>query len=189
MTSETAELSPSSTDFRYPIGRLSFTPAAEITPAHITRWIDDIAALPAAMRAATEGLTPAQLDTPYRDGGWTVRQVVHHVPDSHMNGYTRFRLALTEETPQIKPYHEEEWAKLPDTFNTPIDVSLTLLEALHTRWVNFLRNLRETDLQRGVFHPHHNRVLSVTELLELYAWHGKHHVAHITSLRERKGWK
>lgn len=133
------------------------------------------------------GLTSEQLDTPYRPDGWTVRQVVHHVPESHMNAYIRFKLALTEDEPTIKPYDEVAWAKLPDVESTPIEVSLTMLDALHDRWVRVLKEMRDADFARTFRHPH----LGLVRLegnLALYAWHGKHHLAHITSLRDRKGW-
>ena len=139
------------------------------------------------MRAAVAGLTPEQLDTPYRPGGWTVRQVVHHVPDSHINSYVRFKLALTEEEPTIKPYDEARWAKLADTATTPVEVSLTLLDSLHSRWVPLLQSLTEADFARQFRHPELGMV-RLDRNLALYAWHGKHHVAHITSLRERMGW-
>lgn len=149
--------------------------------------IDQIAAVPARMREAISGLTPKQLDTPYRDGGWTVRQVVHHVPDSHLNAYTRFKLALTEDVPTIKPYDEARWAELPDSSDTPIDTSLTMLGALHDRWVRLLRLMSDAEFQRKLNHPE-NGTMSLDTVLALYAWHGRHHVAHITSLRERQGW-
>jgi uncharacterized damage-inducible protein DinB len=173
-------------DLRYPIGRFSFDGKA--TPQLRERWIGEIAAAPGALRTAVTDLSPAQLDTPYRDGGWTVRQVVHHVPDSHLNAYTRMKLALTEEEPVIKPYDEARWAELADVAATPIETSLTLLECLHRRWVLLLRSLSPTDLRRRFRHPEHNRTISLDEMLALYAWHGRHHVAHITSLRARMGW-
>jgi uncharacterized damage-inducible protein DinB len=139
------------------------------------------------MRAAVAGLTPERFDTPYRPGGWTVRQVVHHVPDSHMNAYVRFKLALTENEPTIKPYEEAAWAELADSASTPVDVSLTLLETLHDRWVRLLRSMTEADFARKFRHPQLG-VVPLDKNLALYAWHGKHHVAHITSLRQRMGW-
>jgi uncharacterized damage-inducible protein DinB len=148
--------------------------------------IDNIALVPARMRAAVRSLNDAQLDTPYRDGGWTVRQVVPHVPDSHLNAYTRFKLALTEEVPTIKPYNEAAWAELPDSRGA-IVVSLDLLEALHERWVPLLRTLEEADYQRTFKHPEMG-LMTLGALLRLYEWHGRHHVAHITNLRERMGW-
>jgi DinB superfamily len=174
-------------DTRYPIGRFVFPGKAR--PQLRERWIGEIAAAPGALRAAVAGLIPVQLDTPYRDGGWTVRQVVHHVPDSHINAYTRVKLALTESVPVIKPYDEARWAELPDVAATPIETSLTLLECLHRRWVLLLRSLGPSDMSREVRHPEHNRIMNVDELVALYAWHGLHHVAHITSLRSRMGWE
>jgi hypothetical protein len=132
-------------------------------------------------------LSTQQLDTPYREGGWTVRQVAHHVPDSHMNAYVRFKLALTEEDPVIKPYAEDRWARLGDTQATPIEVSLALLESLHSRWVGLLRSLRPEDWKRTFRHPELGLV-SLEKNLAMYSWHGRHHVAHITELRKRMGW-
>jgi uncharacterized damage-inducible protein DinB len=134
------------------------------------------------------GLSREQLETPYRPGGWTIKQVVHHVPDGHMNAYTRFKLALTENEPTIKPYEEDKWAELPDSQRVPIDVSLDLLDALHTRWVTLLGAMDAADFTRTLRHPEHNRIMTLGQLLALYAWHGRHHVAHITSLRKREGW-
>ncbi|HZU41399.1 MAG TPA: bacillithiol transferase BstA [Terriglobales bacterium] len=171
-------------DLRYPIGKW---PKDPFTPERKKQWIEDVAGAPARLRAAVEGLSPQQLDTPYRDGGWTVRQVVHHVPESHMNAYIRFKLALTEDVPTIKPYAEDLWAKLDDVPKTPIEVSLALLENLHERWVILLRSLSDQDFARKFRHPEIGE-LTLGLNLGLYAWHGKHHVAHITSLRERMGW-
>jgi len=171
-------------DPRYPIGKW---PKEPFTPEHKKQWVDDVAAAPARLRAAVEGLSPQQLDTPYRDGGWTVRQVVHHVPESHMNAYIRFKLALTEDVPTIKPYMEDRWAQTGDVSKTPIEVSLALLENLHERWVILLRSLSDQDFARKFRHPELGE-LTLGLNLGLYAWHGKHHVAHITSLRERMGW-
>jgi hypothetical protein len=173
-------------DLRYPIGRFAFD--GDVTPARRQEWIDTIAHAPAALRAAVDGLSPEQLDTPYRPGGWMVRQVVHHVPDSHMNAYTRFKLALTEDEPTIKPYDEARWAALSDSRDVPIAVSLTMLDALHERWVTLLRGLAPSDFQRTLRHPEHDRLMTLDYLLGLYAWHGRHHAAHITALREREGW-
>jgi hypothetical protein len=140
------------------------------------------------LRAAAAGLNEDQLSTPYRDGGWTLRQVIHHVPDSHMNAYIRFKLALTENAPTVKAYDEAAWAELADTRDTPIEVSLALLENLHERWVGLLRSMSEADFQKQFRHPDLGLV-PLERNLALYAWHGKHHVAHITSLRERRGWR
>lgn len=174
------------TDLRYPVGK--FTPPTSMSESQRTALIDDVARAPAALRAAVAGLTPAQLDTPYRPGGWTVRQVVHHVPDSHINAYVRFKQALSERTPTIKPYDQDVWVTLPDTPATPVDVSLALLDALHARWVTLLRAMRPLDFERGYDHPEYERFVPLSEALASYAWHGRHHVAHITSLRERNGW-
>jgi hypothetical protein len=173
-------------DLRYPIGKFSLE--GEITEARQRQWIDEIAEAPAALRAAVDGLTPTQIETPYRPGGWTVRQVVHHVPDSHLNAYMRFKLALTEDEPTIKPYDEARWAELADTRTVPIEVSLVFLEQLHRRWVALLRALTPAEFRRTFQHPEHGRALSLEETLALYAWHGRHHVAHITALRQREGW-
>ncbi|MEK6302409.1 MAG: YfiT family bacillithiol transferase [Acidobacteriota bacterium] len=172
-------------DARYPIG--PFKLEGQPTEDRIKRAIDDIAEAPAKLRAAVEGLSADQLETQYRPDGWTVRQVVHHVPDSHLNAYIRLRLALTEDTPTIKPYDEGRWAELDDARSAPIELSLALLESLHKRWVLLLSSLREADFARVFNHPDIG-VLSIGKNTCLYCWHGKHHVAHITSLRERMGW-
>jgi len=172
-------------DHRYPIGKFSFP--STTTADQRRQWISEIAETPAKIRAAVAGLNPNQLDTPYRDGGWTVRQVVHHVPESHMNAYIRFKLALTEDDPVIKPYNEDAWAKLPDIAHTPIETSLTMLDALHDRWVRTLRGIDDAGWKRTFRHPELGPV-KLEGNLALYAWHGKHHTAHITRLRERKGW-
>ena len=173
------------TDLRFPIGRfkLEGTP----TDQEIGRAINEMSEAPAKLRAAVEGLSLEQLDTPYRPGGWTVRQVVHHVPDSHLNSYCRFKLALTEDEPTIKAYHEDRWAELEDSRTTPIEVSLAMLESLHSRWVTLLKSLAPADFARTFRHPEIGAV-SLAQNALLYAWHGRHHVAHITSLRERMGW-
>ena len=173
------------TDPRYPIG--TFERRDTLTPAERRTFIGQIAAAPARMREAVGGLNDEQLDTPYRPGGWTVRQLAHHVPDSHLNSYIRFRLALTEDEPTIKPYHEDRWAELPDARTAPIDSSLTLLDALHERWVMLLRSLTPDQFARTFRHPELG-LMTLDKNLALYAWHGRHHVAHITGLRERKGW-
>ena len=173
-------------DLRYPIGR--FQPVTSLTPAERVACIEQIAAAPEGLRRAVQGLDDRQLDTPYRPGGWTVRQVVHHVPDSHLNAYTRFKLACTEESPAIKTYDEARWAELAEARTAPIDVSLDLLTLLHRRWVLFLRILGPADFARTVRHPEWGAP-TVDFLLAQYAWHGRHHTAHITSLRDRMGWK
>ncbi len=174
------------TELRYPIGKFDFD--APIREADYPKFIAAIAETPGALRSAVAGLARDQLETRYRPGGWTVKQLVHHVPDSHMNAYTRFKLALTEDEPTIKPYDEAAWAELPDSRKVPIEVSLDLLDALHLRWVALLRSMDEADFNRGLRHPEHPRVLTLKQILALYAWHGRHHVAHITSLRKREGW-
>lgn len=172
-------------DLRYPVGK--FDMQGELTDAQRPALIQQLAEVPANLRAAVKGLNEQQLETPYRPGGWTVRQVVHHLPDSHMNSYIRFKLAVTESQPQIKPYEEQLWAELVDGKTAPIEISLQLLEVLHQRWVMFLQSLKPGDFSRTLLHPA-NGVMTVDTLLRLYAWHGRHHVAHITSLRERMGW-
>ncbi len=169
------------TDARYPIGK--FEAAANPTEAQRDQWVDDIANTPAHLREAVNGLTPGQWETPYRPGGWTVRQVVHHVADSHMQSYARFKLALTEDEPVIKPYAEDRWAELADTRLTPPETSLVLLEALHSRWTILLRSLMETEWRKNFRHPQMG-LMDLTRTANLYSWHGKHHVAHITELRK-----
>jgi len=173
------------TDLRYPIGK--FQPPASVTDAERAVLVDQIAALPAELRSAVSTLDDTQLDTPYREGGWTVRQVVHHVPDSHVNAYTRFKLALTEDVPTIKTYEEAQWAELPEARSAPIGVSLALLEALHQRWVLLLRVLAPAQFARTFRHPELG-IMTLDQQIALYAWHGRHHLAHITSLRTRMGW-
>ena len=171
-------------DERYPIGK--FQPRLSLSPDERRTMIDQLAATPQRMRDAVRGLDDAQLDTPYRDGGWTVRQVVHHVPDSHLKGYVRMKLALTEDAPIVKPYEENEWAKLRDTRDTPVATSLQLLEALHQRWDVLLRSLDASQFARKFKHPDYEGTVDL--ILALYAWHGRHHTAHVTSLRERMKW-
>jgi hypothetical protein len=191
---ETAKLALSSgpdytfcmTDFSYPIGK--FVPERNLSVERRAELIAQIAQAPAHLRAAVHGLSPQQLDTPYRPQGWTVRQVVPHVPESHMNAYIRFKLALTEPEPTIKTYEQQLWADLPDVPQTPLETSLALLDFLHQRWVIVLNGLAEPDWQRTFRHPEMG-ILHLDTNLALYAWHGRHHVAHITSLRERMGWK
>jgi hypothetical protein len=172
-------------DLSYPIGK--FDARQAVAPETVPTLIQDIADAPARFRAAVRGLDDSQLDTPYRPGGWTVRQTVHHVGDSHMNSFIRFRLGLTETEPTIRPYDQALWAELPDMRTVPVEVSLQLIEALHTRWVTMLRALAPADFARAFRHPELGLVRLDTNLA-LYAWHGKHHAAHITGLRERMGW-
>ncbi len=176
------------TDHRYPIGKFSLP--GEINDAQRKEWMNEIACFPQKLQAALADLTAEQLDTPYRPGGWTVRQVVHHLADSHMNSFMRFKLALTEDRPTIKPYLEANWAALVDAANAPIESSVQILEGLHQRWFLLLSSLSEEQFARVFIHPEHpgtgeNR-LEIA--LGIYAWHGLHHIAHITSLRERMGW-
>lgn len=173
------------TDPRYPIGK--FTYEGPPSKEQKQKFLDDIAYAPAELRAAVKGLSDQQLDTPYRPEGWTVRQVAHHVPDSHLNAYVRFKLALTEEEPTIKPYFEDRWAQLADTQATPVEVSLAMLDSLHDRWVRLLRSLQPEDWRRTFRHPEMG-VMNLEKTLALYSWHSRHHVAHITALRERNGW-
>jgi len=172
-------------DPRYPIGKYAMP--AEVTPSKRAEAIREIASAPEKVRAAVVGLNDTQLDTPYREGGWTVRQVVHHLADSHMNAYMRWRLALTETEPTIKPYEESAWAKLEDAAHAPIEVSLRLLEPLHERWVRLLRSIKQDEFARTFRHPEHG-VRTLDWMLFLYSWHGNHHTAHITELRKQKGW-
>ena len=172
-------------DLRFPIGKFHWK--GDLNEAERAELISQIAAVPARLRKAVKGLTAEQLDTPYRPEGWTVRQVVHHVPDSHANAFIRFKLALTEYEPTIKTYKEDMWAKLPDVPNTPIEVSLELLSALQARWVALLRGMDSSDFARTLRHPEIG-VVDLNRMLALYAWHSAHHTAHITSLRKRMGW-
>ena len=175
------------TDLRYPIGK--FHRPGALTDAQRAEFISAIEETPAKVRAAVKGLNERQLDTPYRPGGWTVRQVVHHVPDSHMNAYVRFKLGLTEDEPTIKPYEEAKWAELADAKTSAIEPSLALLENLHMRWVLLLRSLGPAEWARKFRHPECEKPMALDDQLALYAWHGRHHVAHITALREREQWK
>ena len=172
-------------DLAYPIGKFAWSGPGSTQDR--ARRIAEIAAAPGALRDAVAGLSDAQLDTPYRPGGWTVRQVAHHVPDSHLNAYVRFKLAVTEDTPTVKPYDEAAWAELADVKTVPVQASLDLLARLHERWVAFLSALSESDWKRTFQHPELG-VVPLEKNLALYAWHGRHHVAHVTSLRDRMGW-
>lgn len=174
------------TDLRYPIGPFEIDPV--VTEQKVGSWIEEIAAAPARLRAAAASLDEEQLETPYRPGGWKIRQVVHHLPDSHINAYVRFRLALTEDVPTIKTYAESDWAELEDARRADIAPSLELLDSLHARWTYLLRSLSPDALARRLLHPELGE-LTLATLVQLYAWHGRHHVAHITSLRDREGWK
>ncbi|MDP3911802.1 MAG: putative metal-dependent hydrolase [Gemmatimonadales bacterium] len=171
-------------DLRYPIGR--FSPVATLSPAERSACIEQIATAPALFRDAVAGLSAAQLDTPYRPGGWTVRQVAHHLPDSHLNAYIRFKLGLTENSPAVKTYEEKDWAVTPET-RAPIGMSLDLLTALHARWVTLLRAMSASDFARTITHPEWGTP-TLDTILALYAWHGRHHTAHVTALRQREQW-
>jgi len=172
-------------DLRFPIGQ--YAPQDPITPHDISQWIDGIAALPGQLSEAVRGLDDAQLDTPYRPEGWTLRQVVHHIADSHMNAYIRFKLSLTEATPEIRPYFEDRWAELPDS-HAPVSFSLDLTRVLHARWVYLLRVMTPDDFSRRYYHPEHQQSFPLDYVAGMYCWHGAHHVAHITTLRTRKAW-
>jgi uncharacterized damage-inducible protein DinB len=172
-------------DLRFPVGKFHYDGSP--SPQQKQVFLEEIAQTPSKLRDAVAGLADAQLDTPYRPGGWTVRQVVHHVPDSHLNSYTRFKLALTEDEPTIKTYAEDRWAELADSKATPIEVSLTLLDSLHDRWVRLLRALSPEEWKRTFRHPELGP-MTLEKTLALYAWHGRHHVAHITELRKRMSW-
>jgi uncharacterized damage-inducible protein DinB len=172
-------------DPRYPIGKFSFD--GNLTAEQKRQYLNDIEQAPARLRDAVRGLSDQQLNTPYREGGWTVRQLTHHVPDSHLNAYIRFKLALTEDEPTIKPYMEDRWAELPEAKNAPTEVSLALLDSLHQRWTMMLRNIPDPDWKRTFRHPEMG-LLSLEKTLALYSWHGRHHVAHVTSLRGKMGW-
>ena len=173
------------TDPRYPIGKYTAQPFSE---KQLEEWITDIKFLPQHLEQAILNLDESQLNTPYREGGWTVKQLVHHVADSHMNAYIRFKLGLTENNPSINAYREEVWAEMADSKNLPVNISLTLLHALHIRWVEILKNITVEEFNRTVFHPEHKKELSLWFLLGMYAWHSRHHVAHVIALRENMGW-
>lgn len=172
-------------DARYPIG--TYQPQ-EYSQKFREDWLNDLLFLPNDIEIAIQNLDSYQLDTPYRDGGWTVKQLVHHVADSHINAYLRFKLALTEDHPTIKTYDEKKWALLDDVSTVPINVSVTLLHALHQRWHATIKSLDEQQLSRTVFHPEHKKELSLWFMLGMYAWHGRHHVAHINALKEKNNW-
>jgi uncharacterized damage-inducible protein DinB len=172
-------------DLRYPVGR--FQRPASLSTSERAAAIEEVSAAPKRLRDAIRGLSDEQFDTPYRPGGWTVAQVVHHVPDSHANAYIRFKLALTEDNPTIKPYDEAAWARLEDSRTTPVEVSLSLTDGIHDRWLRILRAMSAEDFARGLMHPENGQMI-LDQMLALYAWHGRHHVAHITSVRERSGW-
>ena len=173
-------------DPRYPVGK--FTMPTKWDIGSITEWRTDLAALPTKLRTAVAGLSDTQLDTPYRDGGWTVRQTVHHIADSHLNAYCRFRLALTEDVPTIKPYLEARWAELPDARTLPITPSLAILDGVHARLLGLIEAMTPEQWQSRFVHPERGDTMTLAQTAALYAWHSRHHVAHITQLRARRGW-
>ena len=170
---------------QYPIGKYVEQPFSE---KQLQEWLNDIRFLPENLEHAVLNLDEAQLETPYRDGGWTVKQLVHHVADSHMNAYIRFKLGLSEENPTIKPYNQDAWAQMPDTKNLPINLSFTILHAMHRRWYEILINISPEQWNRTVVHPEYNKQMTLWHLLGMYAWHSRHHTAHINNLRERMSW-
>ncbi len=172
-------------DLRYPIGKYEPQPFSQ---EQKKKWLLDIQYLPSDIEQAVQNLDEAQLQTPYRDGGWTVHQLVHHIADSHMNAYIRFKLGLTENNPTIKPYEEAEWAKLNDVKTLPINISITLLFALHERWYAAIKDLSDEQWMRTVYHPEQKKEITLWHLLGMYAWHSKHHTQHILLLRERMQW-
>lgn len=172
-------------ELKYPIGKYAEQPYSD---KKLQEWLLDIKTLPNRVESAITNLDEAQLQTPYRPGGWTVHEVVHHLADSHMNAYARFKFGLTEENPTIKPYDEQAWAKLSDTKNLPVNISVTLLFALHSRWYELLKNINDDEWERTVFHPGSQKQMTLWYMLGSYAWHGMHHTAHITRLRGREGW-
>lgn len=174
-----------SEDLKYPIG--NFNPPQEITPDKRNGFIQTIQELPGKFRDAIAGLNDEQLRTPYRPGGWTVSQVVHHVADSHINSFCRFKLGLSEETPTIKPYDEAAWAEMDDASDAPVELSLNIIDGVHARWAMLLKSMSDTDFERKINHPERGE-MTLNDLLALYGWHSKHHTAHITALRDRNGW-
>lgn len=176
---------PQTEELRYPTGRFSYS-ESELNPETIQSWIDAIEGLPSRLEKALEGMSRKQLDTPYREGGWSVRRLVHHLADSHINAFIRSRFLLTEEVPTIMPYDQDAWAKLADS-DLPVDASLDILRGMHQRWAHLLKSLDEADWKKELNHPD-NGIMSMAKLTAMYAWHSNHHLAHITKLKERKGW-
>ena len=172
---------------KYPIGK--FAAKENVTEQDVKWYINTIALFPSKLKHAVSALTDEMLDTPYREGGWTVRQVVHHTADSHMNSYIRFKLALTEDVPAIRPYFEDRWAELPEAKSGPVELSLPLIEALHKRWAAMLKNLTPAQLKLRLYHPESKMEMTVEYLIGLYAWHSEHHLAHIVNLKKRMGWQ
>ncbi len=177
-------------DLRYPIGKALEQPFSKDCYNENVKaeYLSAIQQCPALLKNSISNLDEMQLNVPYRNGGWTPKQVIHHVADSHLNGYIGFKLVLTEDNPAIKTYKEAAWAELSDSKNLPVNISLTLLHALHLRWHDLMKNMRDEDWQKTLYHPEYKREMTLWDLIETYAWHGKHHVAHITSLRKRKVW-
>jgi len=173
-------------ELKYPIGKYKAPEA--INENQISAWIDQINDLPSKLRTAVSGLNDKQLDTRYREGGWTLRQVVHHIPDSHMNAYIRFKLTVTEEKPTIRPYYENRWAECEEAKTADVTVSIDLLESLHRRWVLFMHSLKYEDFERSYIHPEHNKTFTLKEVTGLYAWHGEHHLQHIFMTKQRNNW-
>lgn len=171
---------------KYPIGR--YEAPAVYTPALLQEWIAVLQAMPLWLDVCIENLDEAQLKVPYREGGWNTQQVIHHIADSHMNAYIRLKLALTEDTPTVKPYMEAEWARLPDTDVVPVNVSVTLVHALHRRMVAVLQHMPPADFELAYYHPEHKRNFPIWEMVAMYAWHSRHHVEHIRGLRQRMNW-
>lgn len=171
---------------KFPIGE--FQKPDDLTEALIANYISDIQSFPQRLRKEVENLSDEQLDSPYRSDGWTIRQVVNHCADSHLNSFTRFKLALTEDKPTIKPYYEDRWAELADSKTMPVEPALKMLEGLHERWTVLLTSLTKEDLKKKFIHPEHGKEISLDENIGIYAWHGNHHLAHITSLKKRKNW-
>ncbi len=169
---------------KYPIGKFTYTPG----PDELGNAIARLVSLPERLRSAVNGLTEEQLDSPYRDGGWTLRQVIHHLPDSHLNAYVRLKLAMTEENPEIRPYDEVKWAECEEAKHGDIQMSLVLLEALHSRMISFIKSLNTDELNRTYFHPASKKQSKVVEVVSMYAWHGDHHLAHIVNAKKRKEW-
>lgn len=174
-------------DLKFPIGK--FTKPLEYSEEFISRQIETIQQFPSHLRKAVATLSDAQLDTPYRPEGWTIRQVVHHCADSHMNSLTRFKLTLTEDKPIIKPYYEERWAELADSKTMPLEPSLKMLEGIHERWSVLLTKITKEELERSFIHPEHGKEIPLKENIGIYAWHCQHHLAHITTLKEKMEWK
>jgi len=173
-------------DLRYPIGGFQWT--GSFTPEEREACIKVIEETPAKLADAVKGLSDAQLDTPYREGGWTVRQVAHHLADAHMTSLTRFKHALTETVPVIKPFDEGTWAQLPDTLHAPVEMALDMVRGIHKRWAYLLRHMTEDDFAKTFFHPGSGQIMSLDRTLAFYSWHSRHHIAHITNLRQRMGW-